>query len=121
MCPEHVAAKSRGHGDSQRAEEHAGGAGQQGDGGGPVREHGQRPDNGSVNIPNTEPQHRAPTQSPNTEPQHRAPTLRPVTNSPQPAPRGGAAAAGPGEGGAAGGEDHRGAEQLEGAHEHHGV
>lgn len=108
MCPEHVAAKSRGHGDSQRAEEHAGGAGQQGDGGGPVREHGQRPDNGSVNIPNT-------------EPQHRAPTLRPVTNSPQPAPRGGAAAAGPGEGGAAGGEDHRGAEQLEGAHEHHGV
>lgn len=36
---EHVAAPSGGYSDSQRAEEHAGSAGKQGDRGGPVREH----------------------------------------------------------------------------------
>lgn len=41
LCLEHDATASRGHGDRRRAEEHAGRAGQQGDGGGPVQEHGQ--------------------------------------------------------------------------------
>lgn len=41
---EHAAAAAGGHGDGQRAEEHAGGAGQQGDRGRPIREHRQRTD-----------------------------------------------------------------------------
>lgn len=56
VCPEHVEAAPRRHGDRQRAEEHAGSAGQQGDRGGPIREHCQRPDHRSLTqtLPNPE-------------------------------------------------------------------
>lgn len=53
VCLEHAAIAPRGQGDGQRAEEHAGGAGQQGDGGGPVREHGPGADNRSVTHKHT--------------------------------------------------------------------